>query len=138
MQNTFDPKTKIITTTIGTLIETTQTFDEWYARKFVCEHLSYNGPLYKKVLNESERQHCWTLADGFGPGWTIEDIASKLEYDWSHIRDSSPAAFKEMAEYILRQHYAGPKEIAACASEWYETCRKHNCNPINPAEKMEF
>lgn len=138
MNQTFDPKTMTITTSIGTLVENTQTFDEWYARRFVCQHLHYKGELHNKVLTNHEDDHCWTLADGFGPGWTLEDIQERLEYDWSHIRDSSAKAMEEIANYILRRHYAGQPTIQQEAAKWLASCKAAGLNPINPSEKMIF
>lgn len=139
MQSTFDPKTSKITHKFddGTLISE-MSFSEWHARSFVFKHLSYKGELYNKILSAAEENHCWTLADGFCPGWTIEDIAKQLEWDWSHIRDSSEAAMKEIANYILAKHYAGAPTIEQQEAKWLAACKAAGVNPTNPAEKMEL
>lgn len=53
---------------------------------------------HEKVLTFSEKIDIYLRADGFGP----LDMAGldRIEMDWSHIRDSSPAAQAAMAQKI--------------------------------------
>lgn len=42
-----------------------------------------------------------TLSDGYGPNWYIEGALDDAQgWDWSGIRDSSPAAIGRMAAYL--------------------------------------
>jgi len=67
----------------------------------VVSCLHYEGSLYRALPVPIVRQ-AWSLADGFGRV-TIKYIEETLEWDWSHIRDSSPVAIKAMAA-CLRGH----------------------------------
>ena len=72
-------------------------------RDFVISHLHWNGA-NKDVLSGKEQETIrLNLADGMGhiPNMDIS-VHDKLDtaWDWSHIRDSSEAAFTKMAEVI--------------------------------------
>lgn len=54
----------------------------------------------RKALPIGVENKLWTMADGFGPGLHISVICNQLEWDWSHIRDSSGAAVTRMADYL--------------------------------------
>lgn len=44
-------------------------------------------------------REAYLMADGFG---TVDlKFAEEQCWDWSHVRDSSPDAFKRMAEFIM-------------------------------------
>lgn len=67
---------------------------EW---RLVVSYLHYTGE-NKGVLTSKELDAIWVLADGFGPQ-TLKFVR-ETEYDWSHIRDSSPEAIHTMSEAI--------------------------------------
>lgn len=67
-------------------------------RKFVVSCLHYNGCNYTDI-SPVVRDKAWTLCDGFGKV-DIQFIRHQLEYDWSHVRDSSPEAIEECADYL--------------------------------------
>ncbi len=63
---------------------------------------------HENVLTAPEKIDIWLLGDGFGPlsiGGLVE-----TEMDWSHIRDSRPAAQAAMAQKIrdILAHRAHP------------------------------
>ena len=78
----------------------TATYRQVYARSFVVEHLHYSG-MFRSFVDGEMFQHCIELADGFGA--YDADLAEYFKggFDWSHIRDSSWAAFEHMAEYLV-------------------------------------
>lgn len=53
---------------------------------------------HEKVLTPKEQMSIWELGDGFGE-LDLRQIA-ETEFDWSHIRDSSPRAQADMAQKI--------------------------------------
>lgn len=67
------------------------------ARKVVVEHMHWNGEDSNK-LNTTEELRVYSLADGFG--LLDSEQLQEIGYDWSHIRDSSPAGFARMASEI--------------------------------------
>jgi hypothetical protein len=66
----------------------------------VVSCLSWNGANRKRVPNDVACK-AWSLADGFGK-CSIDEIANRLEWDWSHVRDSSSSAVKAMAACLRR------------------------------------
>ena len=72
-------------------------------RKFVTSHLYHSGK-HREFLKESEYIHAFLLCDGFGD--LRQGGLGTVGYDWSHVRDSSPKAIKECAEYIRRCYMA--------------------------------
>lgn len=68
-------------------------------REFVIEHLHWDGK-YRNCISEYDHQVLYGMADGFGLLTSKELSGINDGYDWSHIRDSSPEAFKRMADYI--------------------------------------
>ena len=59
---------------------------------------------YRKLMTGAEKDVIRTLADGYGT-LTLEDAGETPEHqdllrDWSHVRDSSPAAVARMAAAI--------------------------------------
>ena len=73
---------------------TTTTIPDWDT---VVAHMHYNGDS-RDALTQPQADQVWLLADGFGRQ-TIGFIREQC-YDWSHIRDSSPAAIAAMADRI--------------------------------------
>lgn len=76
-------------------------------RDFVMDHMHYSGD-FRHFLSEREWSAVYLCGDGFG---TVDaDFAStKLEWDWSHVRDSTDEAFLDMAatiQTILRRKAA--------------------------------
>jgi len=64
-----------------------------------CTH--WSGKRRHK-LSDEDMFRVWTTANGFGKV-TIEYIAEKLEWDWSHIRDSDSTAIAAIATYLREQ-----------------------------------
>ena len=67
--------------------------------QIICRYLHHNG---SGKLSEREYRCAWQLADGFGPRCLEQAIASDFYGDWSHFRDSSDAAQRELASYLRR------------------------------------
>lgn len=61
-------------------------------RRIVTDHTWHSGAR-RHVLSGAEQYAVRKLADGFGAGLTNPDLL----WDWSHVRDSSDAAFVRMA-----------------------------------------
>jgi hypothetical protein len=53
---------------------------------------------HEKVLTAKEQMSVWVLGDGFGE-LSLSQLM-ETEFDWSHIRDSSPRAQADMAQKI--------------------------------------
>lgn len=70
--------------------------------RLVVACLCYNGVLRGHMSNRATIK-AWTMADGFGPGLKVEYIANNLEWDWSHIRDSSNATTRRIAAFLRTQ-----------------------------------
>ena len=65
----------------------------------IVSFLHYNGSNYGKLSHDNELTVRYT-ADGFGRlNGNSEDILDML-FDWSHIRDSSKEAVRDMADII--------------------------------------
>lgn len=69
----------------------------------VVSCLSYQGEK-RSLVPSGVANHAWTLADGFGK-CSLYYIHGTLEWDWSHIRDSSAAAVAEMAAYLRQMGF---------------------------------
>ena len=73
----------------------------------VCRRLKPNIVLidgeyeldYSNVVPFDVKQRCFLEADGFGRVKSLREIED-MEYDWSHVRDSSLAAFIRMSVII--------------------------------------
>lgn len=95
---TFNPNNQTVTISFDGEEEQVS-FSELYIRNFVMKHMSYNGSLYPTVSQE-----IWIMAylkaDGFGKNLNPL-MASLHSYDWSHVRDSSPEALREVANYLM-------------------------------------
>jgi len=59
-------------------------------------------------IKEEDFWDVYSLADGFGrlPPEVLQTINDG--YDWSHVRDSSPQAWTEMAAYLRERGYELP------------------------------
>ena len=64
----------------------------------VFRALHYSGDLR---IEGTTRQIAWVLANGFGK-MNIHEIDTIIEWDWSHIRDSTPEAIEEIAAFLRR------------------------------------
>ncbi len=71
---------------------TTVADPEW---TLIVSFLYWGGERFKSITN-AQHLAARRLADGFGPG--VEDL--DLLWDWSHVRDSSPAAVAAVATYL--------------------------------------
>ena len=65
----------------------------------VVKYLSCRSE-FRKEMPWSVESRVWLAADGFGPGLSLAYISTQLEWDWSHIRDSSGAAVTCMANVL--------------------------------------
>jgi mannitol-1-phosphate/altronate dehydrogenase len=69
----------------------------WENVKLVKECLHWNGPKVKLLTND-QYVAAYLLCDGYG---TIsQEFANDQDFDFSHVRDSSPIGFDRAAEYI--------------------------------------
>lgn len=66
-------------------------------REFVLSHVDYRLDPGERKLTDQQERHLYYLADGFGKRCREELDRINGGYDWSHYRDSSPAAFHAMA-----------------------------------------
>lgn len=64
---------------------------------FIHSCLHHSGENYAK-LTKQHQVAARRLADGFGKGVTDPDLL----WDWSHVRDSSDGALRDVAEYLAR------------------------------------
>lgn len=78
-------------------------------RDLVVRCLHWSGDLYDSI-SEQDRQFAWLLADGFGKGLSLQHIDEYLQWDWSHIRDSTPEAIEEIAAMFRRAGYDRPRK----------------------------
>lgn len=77
---------------------------EWTAedertRARVVECLHDKGARYGSI-GLAEQEMTRGLADGFGPLDPTADDYRQMLWDWSHVRDSSPAGFQRMFNYL--------------------------------------
>lgn len=75
---------------------------EWTAtdsakRTLVCELAHYGA---ETPLGDEHWLGVRLLADGFGRVSLSDEGASEMLGDWSHVRDSSPEAFRSMFAYL--------------------------------------
>lgn len=66
-------------------------------RSVVMEFMADGGEL-RSLLGSSKWVRVGKLADGYGTG--MGDLWASQDYDWSHIRDSSPEGVQAMASAI--------------------------------------
>lgn len=83
-------------------------------RGFVTAHLHRTGSQYH-ALTDAQQLEVRLLADGYGDLRTMTyrttaDVETML-WDWSHVRDSGPAAVLAMAQRICQlKGISGPRE----------------------------
>lgn len=65
----------------------------------------YHGGEDHWRLSDEQWIGCYLLADGFGQ--VDRDFATSQAYDWSHVRDSSPAAISRIWDTICHWHNTG-------------------------------
>ncbi len=78
-------------------------------RNAVISYMHYDGDDHWR-LSESQRAGIYLLADGFGQ--ITAAFAKEQCYDWSHVRDSSPRAFKLMWDAVCHYHNNGKLHTA--------------------------
>jgi hypothetical protein len=78
---------------------------DWH---LVVSCLHYSGEQHKTTPNDVHNR-AWTLADGFGRR-TLKEIHEELEWDWSHVRDSSEEATQKIAAYLRRSGFDLPEQ----------------------------
>jgi len=71
-------------------------------RKEVISYMHYNGENHNK-LSKKDYYNLFYLADGFGKLDPNSELAINIGYDWSHVRDSSPKAIRDIYDYIKRE-----------------------------------
>lgn len=71
---------------------------DWGLRAFVVAYMSHSGPDRDK-LTARDWQTLYFLADGYGE--VNAQFAIEQSWDWSHVRDSTPAAVRRMARRLL-------------------------------------
>jgi len=62
----------------------------------------------KARIEDEDFEAVYCLADGFGRLPPEELAGINGGYDWSHVRDSSPQAWAEMAAYLRERGYELP------------------------------
>lgn len=66
-------------------------------RELVISHLHYSGS-NRHRLTDNQFVKAYLLCNGFGD---IDlQFAAQIEFDWSHVRDSSPLGIDRAANYI--------------------------------------
>ncbi len=78
--------------------ETPEQIDKFFAQANFELVVKFLRGEHEKVLTAKEQMSIWELGDGFGE-LSLAQVA-ETEFDWSHIRDSSPAAQAAMAQKI--------------------------------------
>ena len=73
-------------------------------RKEVISYLHYNGE-NKDKISEGQWRSSYLKADGFGQIGMMK--AMQNDWDWSHVRDSSPEAFENIYQYLERNGVIG-------------------------------
>ena len=76
----------------------------------VAAHMLYSGE-DRWRLTDSQYITAYLLADGFGK--IDQKFAGEQCWDWSHVRDSSPAGLVAVWEYICDLHNNGKLRIAS-------------------------
>lgn len=64
---------------------------------FVFSCLHYNGTLRNRI-DDAQFIKAYLLCNGFGN--ISLAFANEIEFDWSHVRDSSPVGFDNAAAYL--------------------------------------
>lgn len=68
-----------------------------YAERFVVDHLHWNGK-YAKLIDSKTMWEAYCKCDGFGK--MSRQWHDSYGFDWSHVRDSKPETFIEVADFI--------------------------------------
>jgi hypothetical protein len=124
----FNPTDNTVTITSDLFLFENQTISyvEWYARRFVLQHLNANGKL-NIVLDGWQWREAYLLCDGLGQineKWAIEQ-----SWDWSHVRDSSYPTMVKVADWIANKKWAD-KSIEVIANRMLEDAKRLNVNPL--------
>ena len=89
--------------------------------KLVMSFLSYSGSK-RSLLTDSQYVKAYLLCNGFGE--INLEFAKEAEFDWSHVRDSSPIGFDRAAGY-LRTLKLQEGTIKLC-SHWLHNLKRPN------------
>lgn len=119
---------KTMKVTIETLHDGTETvsYTDFYARQFAIQHLSHTGT-YKHILTGPEWEEAYLMCDGFGR--VDLDFAKEQSWDWSHVRDSSYSAIRDVADWIaFKKWHLG--SIAKLARQNLDDCIRVGVDPI--------
>ena len=77
-------------------MKTALTHDE--RREMVMDYMHFNGK-HRDELSGDDWVEVYLLGDGFGPlDFGAADLM--VEWDWSHVRDSSVEAIRNMYEHL--------------------------------------
>lgn len=71
------------------------------AQKLVCDYMHWSGSKQDK-LTPQQMWKVYCLGDGFGKCSPARLKKINDGWDWSHVRDSSQAAYLEMAKKIQK------------------------------------
>jgi hypothetical protein len=90
-----------IVTTTTDILGRVWTADDTAIRVAVCARLHYSCP---ERLADADWYGVRLLADGFGDLTQLpQTLAQECIGDWSHVRDSSPEAFRAMSAYLTER-----------------------------------
>ena len=67
----------------------------------IVQVLHWDGPLHDQAPADIAWK-AYTLADGFGR-MSGRDLREKIGWDWSHVRDSTELAHREIATYLRKK-----------------------------------
>jgi len=81
---------------IGVPLTVTDIYDREFIYKYLC-HSSESS----KVLTNEQHLKAFAMGDGYGQMAEGELKYRGLTWDWSHIRDSSPAALTKIHAYLV-------------------------------------
>lgn len=126
MKATLNQETmKVSIETLHDGIETVS-YTDFYARAFAIEHLSHTGT-HKYILTGTEWEQAYLMCDGFGQ--VDQDFAKEQCWDWSHVRDSSYATIRDVADWIASKHWH-LDSIAKIAQQNLDDCVRIGIDPL--------
>lgn len=138
---TYHPETGMVSVCDESLVEAgydtresatrTISYAEVFAHWLVAEHMRYNGANRKAVNYELYYMLYWQ-GDGFGI--LTPKLFIDIAWDYSHIRDSSPEAYRNMAETICSRLYG--TTLDSMINSALEASKAHNQNPLLAVPSM--
>ena len=83
----------------------TVSFDSFYARAFVVQHLNWMG-VYRSFLSVDQFWTAYEMCDGFGPMEAMtQEERDSVGFDWSHVRDSTFETLWKVADWIANEQW---------------------------------